>query len=293
MNLQAARTISAGMNESNRDQAPKGGALNAASRPAFRGKPSGAARSFKSEPYWLYGTHAVRAALNNETRRIKRGLFTRNAIKLLGDSALEWAADPDGVHPKELDKTLPDGAVHQGAALLVHPLDPDPLGPWLKAQPQMPRLIVALDQVTDPHNVGAVMRSAALFGAGAMICQFRHSPPESGVLAKTACGAMERVPMLRETNLSVALETLKDHGYQVIGLAGEADQTLDALEAASPSDHIVLVMGAEGPGLRHKTRETCTALARLDLPQADEMLDSLNVSNAAAIALYALTRKSG
>ncbi len=294
MNLEAARTISPGMSESNRHQPPKGGARNAAShntnaggkRVSYRGQK----RSFKSEPYWLYGMHAVRAALGNETRRIERGLFTRNALKTLGDSAMQWAADPDGTHPKELDKTLPDGAVHQGAALLVHPLDPDPLGPWLKTQPDMPRLIVVLDQVTDPHNVGAVLRSAALFGAGAMICQFRHSPPESGVLAKTACGALERVPMLRETNLSVAIETLKDKGYQVIGLAGEAEQTLDALP---PSDHIAIVMGAEGPGLRHKTRETCTALARLDLPEADEMLDSLNVSNAAAIALYALTRKAG
>ncbi|MGB1088684.1 MAG: TrmH family RNA methyltransferase [Alphaproteobacteria bacterium] len=273
------------MNESNRDQAPKGGARNAASRnPHKRGK-----RSFKSEPYWLYGIHAVRAALDNPKRQIERGLFTRNALKTLGDSAYAYCEADASVHPKELDRALPEGAVHQGAALLVHPLDPDPLGSWLKSQGEVPSLIVVLDQVTDPHNVGAVLRSAALFGAGAMICQFRHSPPESGVLAKTACGALERVPMLRETNLSVALETLKDNGYQVVGLAGEAEQTLDDLPN---SDRTAIVMGAEGAGLRHKTRETCTALARLDLPEADERLDSLNVSNAAAIALYALTQKA-
>lgn len=270
------------MSESNRHKAPNRGARKAAPR------------SFRSEPYWLYGLHAVRSAIGNPNRRIEKAVFTRNALKTLretlGDSVLALAEDKDGTAPRQIDKLLPPGAVHQGAALLVHPLDPPPIGPFLAEHAEKPRLIVVLDQVTDPHNVGAILRTAALFGAGAMVCQFRHSPPEGGVLAKTACGAVERVPMLRETNLSRAIETLLENGYQVIGLAGEAETSLSDLPLG---DHIAIVMGAEGPGLRAKTRDHCTALARLDLPEADEMLDSLNVSNAAAIALYEVSRKLG
>jgi 23S rRNA (guanosine2251-2'-O)-methyltransferase len=186
----------------------------------------------------------------------------------------------------ELDALLPPGAVHQGLALLVAPLPEKSVGDICDAtrDAESARVIV-LDQVTDPQNVGAVLRSAAAFGAAAVIVQDRHAPPVTGVLARAASGALEHVALVRAVNLNRALGELKDAGFWTVGLAGAAAQPLSAIRA---DNKCALVLGAEGAGLRRLTREACDALARI--PIADTM-ESLNISNAAAIALYELTRE--
>jgi 23S rRNA (guanosine2251-2'-O)-methyltransferase len=229
----------------------------------------------------LYGLHTVRAALDNPRRRIKRMLVTRNAAERLeiGDiAALPFPAEI--VEPRDIDKITGSDAVHQGVLVEAEPLKPkrlDALGDT--------RLVLVLDQVTDPHNVGAVLRSAVAFGAGALITTARHSPVESGVLAKAASGALEHIDQIEVKNLADALERLHEAGFQTIGLDSEGPAEL---EASFSGEKIALVLGAEGKGLRQKTRETVTTLARLDMPGA---IRSLNVSNAAAVALYAANRR--
>jgi 23S rRNA (guanosine2251-2'-O)-methyltransferase len=225
----------------------------------------------------LYGLHTVRAALDNPRRRIKRMMATRNALERLGVTDRGGLRFPvEMVEPREIDKITGSEAVHQGVLIEAQPLVPK----RLDALGDSP-LVVVLDQVTDPHNVGAVMRSAVAFGAGALITTHRHSPQESGVLAKAASGALEHIDLIEVRNLAEALGALAETGFQTIGLdsAGPAE-----LEKAFAGERIALVLGAEGKGLRQKTRETVTALARLDMPGA---IHSLNVSNAAAVALYA------
>ena len=225
----------------------------------------------------LYGLHTVRAALDNPRRRISRMLVTRNAAERLeiGDiAALPFAAEI--VEPRDIDKITGSDAVHQGVVIEARPLSPKPLDALGDAN-----LVVVLDQVTDPHNVGAVMRSAVAFGAGALIVTSRHSPTESGVLAKSASGALEHIDLIEVKNLADALEKLHVAGFATIGLDSEGP---DEMENSFTGRKIALVLGAEGKGLRQKTRETVTALARLDMPGA---IRSLNVSNAAAVALYA------
>jgi 23S rRNA (guanosine2251-2'-O)-methyltransferase len=231
----------------------------------------------------LYGLHTVRAALDNPARKVRRMLATRNALARLGieeGAALPFALEI--VEPREIDRLVGGEAVHQGVAIEAAALKPKPLS----ALADTP-LDLVLDQVTDPHNVGAVLRSGVAFGAGALITTARHSPAETGVLAKAASGALEHIDLIEVRNLADALESLHEAGFETIGLDSEGPAEL---EATFRGERIALVLGAEGKGLRQKTRATVTALARLDMPGA---IRSLNVSNAAAVALYAARRHLG
>jgi 23S rRNA (guanosine2251-2'-O)-methyltransferase len=255
------------------------------SRPGQRSQRSGdsAHRQRAAEArnrLFLYGLHPVRHALANPARKKICLLATKNALARL-EAEPGWL---DGLAvrettPRDLDRLLGGEAVHQGIALECVPLAPRPLRELAESE-----LVVVLDQVTDPHNVGAVLRSSVAFGAGALITTARHSPEETGVLAKSASGALELIDHIEVRNLAECLEELASLGYVTIGLDSEAAQSLEDAVAA---DRIALVLGAEGKGLRQKTRETCARLARLDLPGA---IKSLNVSNAAALALYVARR---
>jgi 23S rRNA (guanosine2251-2'-O)-methyltransferase len=246
--------------------------------PAFRPRqPVAAGEPAPEGLVRLYGIHTVRAALDNKARKITRMLVTRNAAERLAIAdiaALPFAAEI--VEPRDIDKILGSDAVHQGVVIEARPLKPKALDALGDA-----KLVVVLDQVTDPHNVGAVMRSAVAFGAGALITTARHSPQESGVLAKSASGALEHIDVIEVKNLADALGKLHDAGFQTVGLDSDGAEELEKIFAGRK---IALVLGAEGKGLRQKTRETVTALARLDMPGA---IRSLNVSNAAAVSLYA------
>ncbi|KAB1086202.1 23S rRNA (guanosine(2251)-2'-O)-methyltransferase RlmB [Neorhizobium galegae] len=229
------------------------------------------------EQVFLYGLHTVRAALDNPERKLIKLSVTQNAFARLDIGEPETLSFPiEFVSPQDIDKVLGPEAIHQGVMLETRPLPMRRLEA-LKASP----LLLVLDQVTDPHNVGAIMRSAVAFGAGAVITTQRHSPTESGVLAKSASGALELIPYIQVTNLADAIEELHRLGFQTIGLDSEGPAPLEGTFAGG---RIALVLGSEGKGLRQKTRETVNALARLDMPGA---IKSLNVSNAAAIALYA------
>ncbi|MDD1498741.1 MULTISPECIES: TrmH family RNA methyltransferase [Agrobacterium] len=230
-----------------------------------------------ADQVYLYGLHTVRAALANKERQIIKLSVTQNAFARLEIG--EATAQPfpvEMVAPQDIDKVLGPDAIHQGVMLETRPLPVRKLSA-LKDSP----LILVLDQVTDPHNVGAIMRSAVAFNAGALITTMRHSPTESGVLAKSASGALEMIPYIQITNLADALGELHKLGFTSIGLDSEGPAPI---EQTFSGDKIALVLGAEGKGLRQKTRETVTHLARLDMPGE---IKSLNVSNAAAIALYA------
>ena len=225
----------------------------------------------------LWGRHAVAAALDNPERKVLRAWATRDAATFMqfpNEVAVTLAEAPD------LGRLVPHDAPHQGVVVEVEPLEEIWLGDLLTQAPERAVLLV-LDQVTDPHNVGAILRSAAAFGAIGIVTQDRHSPPESGALAKAASGALERMPWARVVNLARALEEIGEAGFWRIGLTGDADT--DLKEALGPP-RVALVLGAEGPGLRPNTREHCDALARLPISDA---VESLNVSNAAAVALYA------
>jgi 23S rRNA (guanosine2251-2'-O)-methyltransferase len=225
----------------------------------------------------FWGKHAVAAALDNPDRQVLKAWATREAAEFMqfpADLPVTMAEAPD------LGRLVPSDAPHQGVVVEVEPLEEVWLGDLL-AQADERAVLLVLDQVTDPHNVGAILRSAAAFGALGIVTQDRHSPPESGALAKAASGALERVPWTRVVNLARALDEIAEAGFWRIGLAGEADSDLkDALGPAK----VALVLGAEGPGMRQNTREHCDALARLPISDA---VESLNVSNAAAVSLYA------
>lgn len=226
---------------------------------------------------FLYGLHTVRAALANPERKNIKLSTTQNALVRLEIGPADALGIPvEIVSPQDIDKILGPEAIHQGAMLETRPLPVRRLEA-LKDSP----LLLVLDQVTDPHNVGAIMRSAVAFDAGAVITTQRHSPTESGVMAKSASGALELIPYIQITNLADALGELHRLGFTTIGLDSEGPAPL---EGTFSGDKIALVLGSEGKGLRQKTRETVNALARLDMPGA---IKSLNVSNAAAIALYA------
>lgn len=225
----------------------------------------------------LYGIHTVRAALDNPRRKIRRMLVTRNAAERLGIgdvAALPFPAEL--VEPKAIDRITGTDAVHQGVVIEAEPLKPRTLSALGDT-----KLVIVLDQVTDPHNAGAIMRSAVAFGAGALITTGRHSPQETGVLAKSASGALEHIDQIEVRNLAAAIEELHSAGFHTVGLDSEGPAELERSFAGA---RIALVLGAEGKGLRQKTRETVNALARLDMPGE---IRSLNVSNAAAVALYA------
>lgn len=234
---------------------------------------------------WLYGRHPVEAALANPDRRVRRLVATAEAAASLpADLLTERGLQPESVARADLDAFLPAGAVHQGLALKVDALPalaPDDI---IAAAQDGPAVVIVLDQVTDPHNVGAVLRSAAAFGARAVVIQDRHSPDETGVLAKAASGALERVPLVRVSNLTRALDRFRDSGFWTAGLAADARHTV---AGANLPDRVVLVLGSEGQGMRRLTREHCDHLIRL--PMVAGAMESLNVSNAAAVALYAVT----
>ena len=229
-------------------------------------------------PVYLYGIHTVRAALDNPLRQKKALLVTPNALNRLKESGDIGKVSVKETTPKELDRLLGGDAVHQGAALEV-----DPVSRFGLADIQQLRLVVVLDQLTDPHNVGAILRTACAFGADAVITTARHSPRETGVMAKAASGALDLVPMIEVRNLADAIETLKERGLTVLGFDSEAPAPLKARTDDRP---MAVVLGAEGKGLRQRTRELCDEMVRLDMPGP---IKSLNVSNAAAIALFAAT----
>lgn len=232
------------------------------------------------EQVLLYGLHTVRAAIDNPERKLIKLSVTQNAFARLDigePESLSFAVE--FVSPQDIDKILGPEAIHQGVMLETRPL-PVRRFEALKDSP----LLLVLDQVTDPHNVGAIMRSAVAFNAGAVITTQRHSPTESGVLAKSASGALELIPYIQVTNLADALGEIHKLGFQTIGLDSEGPLEL---ESTFDAKRVALVLGSEGKGLRQKTRETVNHLARLDMPGE---IKSLNVSNAAAIALYAARR---
>ena len=225
----------------------------------------------------FWGKHAVAAALDNPDRKVLRAWVTREAAAFMQfpkEVPLTLAEAPD------LGRLVPQDAPHQGVVIEVEPLEDSWLDELLTTGHDRAVLLV-LDQVTDPHNVGAILRSAAAFGSVGIVTQDRHSPPESGVVAKAASGALERVRWARVVNLARALEEIGEAGFWRIGLAGDVEAELK--EALGPPK-VALVLGAEGTGLRPNTREHCDALARLPITSA---VESLNVSNAAAVALYA------
>ncbi len=244
-----------------------------------------ARRQDARETVWLFGLHAVRDALLNPARERLRLVVTKNAADKLAEAIAASGIEPEIVDPRRFDVPIDEGSVHQGAAVEARPLHWGSLDAICAGGEGRP-LVVLLDRVTDPHNVGAVLRSAEVFGARAVIAPHRHSAPETGALAKTASGALERQPYLRVPNLADAMTSLQDMGYVLIGLDGGAETPLSEGLAAAAGRPLGIVLGAEGPGLRDKTRETCDRLVRI--PFAREF-GSLNVSNAAAVALYAAT----
>lgn len=239
------------------------------SRPAWRG------REANADNVVLYGWHTVTMALANPRRRIRRLLLTENAAHRLEEQSIALRVEPEIVRPGDIDRLLSPDAVHQG---LYAEGDPLPSPDLATLEPE--GLVLALDQITDPHNVGAILRTAAAFAVKAIITTSRHSPEATGVLAKSASGALEVVPLVTVQNLARALTALNQRGFMTVGLDSAGSQDLSTLALREP---LVLVLGAEGKGLRQLTRETCSAVARLDLPGE---IKSLNVSNAAVLALY-------
>lgn len=241
-----------------------------------------AKRMAAAQTIWLFGLHAVRDALMNSDREKLRLIVTKNAADKLSEAIEIAGISPEMADPRRFPAPIDPGSVHQGAALEVKPLD------WGSVQERCatggaPRVLL-LDRVTDPHNVGAILRSAEVFGAAAVIAPARHSAPETGALAKTASGALERHPYLRVRNLADTIIELQSMGYIVLGLDGEAEKTIESALEGHSDRPVALVLGAEGPGLRQRTKEVCDMLVRIDFAGG---FGSLNVSNAAAVALYA------
>ena len=257
-----------------------------AKKPAWVVDKERAKRASAAETLWLYGLHAVRDALANPERVKLRLVLTRNAADRLGEACwTEAGIEPEIADPRKFPVPLDPGSVHQGAALEVKPLDWGTLEARCTSGPGAP-LAVLLDRVTDPHNVGAIMRSAKAFGASAIVTQDRHAPPEGGVIGKTASGALETLPWIRVVNLARALDEIAEAGYWRIGLTGHAEATL---AEALPAGPVAIVLGAEGEGMRQNIEGHCDALAKL--PISSE-IESLNVSNAAAVALYAVATRN-
>ena len=229
----------------------------------------------------LYGWHTVSAALANPERHIRKLLVTENAARRLSDENIDTRVTPEIVRPNLIDQRLGPDAVHQG---LLAEADPLPSPELDELEPA--GIVLVLDQITDPHNVGAILRTAAGFAVAAVVTTARHSPEATGVLAKSASGALEYVPIVTVQNLARALEALRERGYLLVGLDSTGDIDLGDAPLQAP---LALVLGAEGKGLRQLTRATCDRVARLDLPGR---IKSLNVSNAAALALYVATKRT-
>jgi len=226
-------------------------------------------------PVILYGWHTVAAALANPQRQIRKLWLSENAARRLSDEKIDTKVTPEIVRPSLIDARLGPDAVHQG---LLAEADPLP-SPDIDTLPQ-DGIVLVLDQITDPHNVGAILRSAAAFAVKAIVTTARHSPEATGVLAKSASGALELVPMVTVQNLARALTEMNDQGFLTVGLDSQGSENLGSVALRQP---LALVLGAEGKGLRQLTRETCGVVARLDMPGE---IKSLNVSNAAVLALY-------
>ncbi len=237
-----------------------------------------------AETVWLFGLHAVRDALLNPRREKLRLILTPNAEAKLADAVAEAGVTPEIHDPRKFGAPLDPQSVHQGAALEVKPLDWGRLADVALRDDDRPPRLVLLDRVSDPHNVGAILRSAEVFGAQAVIGVQHHSAPETGALAKTASGALERQPYLRERNLADSIRALQEMGYLVLGLDGEAEVSIEQALEGMRDRPVALVLGAEGPGLRQRTKETVDQLVKIDFARG---FGSLNVSNAAAVALYA------
>jgi 23S rRNA (guanosine2251-2'-O)-methyltransferase len=239
------------------------------SRPSWRDRDDG------DGPAILYGWHTVSAALANPQRKFRKLLLTENAARRLAEENIDARITPEIVRPQLIDQRLGPDAVHQGMLAEVDPL-PSPDISTLAQE----GIVLVLDQITDPHNVGAILRSAAAFAVKAIVTTARHSPEATGVLAKSASGALELVPLVLVQNLARALTELNESGFLTVGLDSEGSEDLSRVELREP---LALVLGAEGKGLRQLTRETCATVARLDMPGE---IKSLNVSNAAVLALY-------
>ena len=231
-------------------------------------------------PAVLYGWHTVKAALENPARRIRRLLATENALRRLGEDGVALPVEPELVRPSVIDARLGPDAVHQG--LLA---EADPLPAPSVSELALEGIVLVLDQITDPHNVGAILRSAAAFAVNAIVTTARHSPEATGVLAKSASGALEMVPLVTVQNLARGMEDLRQRGFLLVGLDGSGDSDFADLALRAP---LALVLGAEGKGLRQLTKATCDSVARIDLPGE---IKSLNVSNAAALSLYVASRR--
>jgi 23S rRNA (guanosine2251-2'-O)-methyltransferase len=253
----------------------------ASKRPSRRAQPAETRGA-----HWLYGYHAVQAALRNPRRDTLRIIATEGAARRLKEETPELAGvDCTILDRSAIDARLPAGAVHQGIALETRPLEQPSLETLLQTATDS-AIFLLLDQVTDPHNVGAIMRSAAAFGAAAVLIPRRHAPPQSATLAKAASGALEHVPMVSVVNLDRALQQLQENNFWCLGLDADAHQTLAETDLTG---RLVLVLGAEGAGLRRLTAARCDLLVRLPTRGP---IDSLNVSNAAAVALYEAVRKT-
>lgn len=253
--------------------------------PRHAERPPHTPREAPGNSLWIYGLHAVAAALGNPARHLRRLLLTEEGEAAIATRlARPWALTVERTERGRLDHLLGPGAIHQGAALLVEPLAP----PSLQSAVARPGPILVLDQVSDPRNIGAILRAAAAFGVAAVITQDRNAPEETGALAKAASGALETVPFLRAVNIARTLVALRAAGFWVIGL----DASGGPLSGPALAERrIALVLGSEGEGMRRLTRETCDETAAIHMPGASALLDSLNVSTAAAIALYELARR--
>src|SRR3954469_15650342 len=264
------------MSDRDRKQQFRRGGGKSADKGGRGRRPGGRDREASPDgPVILYGWHTVAAALANPQRQIRSLMLTENAARRLADDKIDTRVTPEIVRPSVIDARLGPDAVHQG---LLAEADPLPSSD-LDTLPQE-GIVLVLDQITDPHNVGAILRSAAAFAVKAIVTTNRHSPEATGVLAKSASGALEMVPLVTVQNLARALNELNDLGFLTVGLDSEGSTDLAAVALRQP---LALVLGAEGKGLRQLTRETCNVVARLDMPGE---IKSLNVSNAAVLALY-------
>ncbi len=264
------------MGDRDRKQQFRGGGRTSPAKGRESGRPAWRDRGEASDgPVILYGWHTVAAALANPQRTIRKLWLSENAARRLADEHIETRVTPEIVRPALIDQRLGPDAVHQG---LLAEADPLP-SPDIDSLAQ-DGIVLVLDQITDPHNVGAILRSAAAFAVKAIVTTARHSPEATGVLAKSASGALELVPLVTVQNLARALTEMNDQGFMTVGLDSQGEENLAAVTLRQP---LALVLGAEGKGLRQLTRETCSVVARLDMPGE---IKSLNVSNAAALALY-------
>jgi 23S rRNA (guanosine2251-2'-O)-methyltransferase len=264
------------MNDRDRKQQFRRGSGNPGQKRPESGRPAWRERRDSGDDLViLYGWHTVTAALANPERRIRKLWLTENAARRLAEENLEIPVAPEIVRPALIDQRLGPDAVHQGMLAEADPLP----SPDIETLPP-DGIVLVLDQITDPHNVGAIMRSAAAFAVKAIVTTARHSPEATGVLAKSASGALELVPLVTVQNLSRALNAMNERGFMTVGLDSQGSENLAAVELSQP---LALVLGAEGKGLRQLTRETCSTVAWLDMPGE---IKSLNVSNAAVLALY-------